>query len=76
MARAMRKLPRKRKMTGSENGANPSLTPATPVMTQSAAPRSAVAGMGMGSVIHQTMTQPITAARIWAREFRLLMGRR
>ncbi|OGD38796.1 MAG: hypothetical protein A2V45_09445 [Candidatus Aminicenantes bacterium RBG_19FT_COMBO_58_17] len=63
MARAIMKLPRKRKMMGSEKCAKPSLTPATPVITQSAAPNNDGTGMGMGSVIHQTMTHPMMAAK-------------
>jgi hypothetical protein len=76
MARAMMKLPRKRKMIGSAKGAIAVLTLATPVATQSEAPSRAVAGIGTGSVIHQVMTQPMIAARTWAFRLKPFRGRR
>src|SRR3972149_2987868 len=62
MALAMIKLPMKRKTIGSANGASTVLAGATFMKTHSAAPTSAVTGIGMASDIHQVMTRPRIAA--------------
>ena len=63
MASARMKLPRKRKIMGSANGANTAFAGAMPDTTHSSAPIRAVMGIGMGSVTHHVTTQPSTAAR-------------
>ena len=63
MASAITKLPRKRKMIGSPNGANISAAPPTPHATLSPGPSRAVIGIGTASVIHQMSTHARTAVR-------------
>jgi len=56
------KLPMKRKITGSANGANAACAVATPRMMQSVGPTSAVTASGSASVIHNTIMSTSTAA--------------
>ena len=61
MPSARMKLPMNRKMTGSANGANATCAVATPRMTHSVGPSSAVTASGSASVIHKTIISASTA---------------
>ena len=60
------KLPMKRKMIGSANGANAADAGATPSSTTSVGPTSAVTDSGSASVIQKTTMRARIAARRWA----------
>ena len=60
--RARINAPINRKISGSANDENTTFGSATFRITHSAAPTSALTGIGIGSVIHSTITLTITAA--------------
>ena len=66
IAAAIKKLPINKKIEGEAKGASTSRSRATPRGMQSAGASSAVAAMGIASVIQKTTARASTAARRWA----------